>query len=88
MRCPAIDRGPHCYRADRSLLVFQKQMRLEANGESNVIYTLSEFHLALQDLHWSLFGSAAGLKCRLIVFVVLTGTLLAAADHCQAAEQG
>lgn len=63
-------------------------MRPEANGESNAIYTLSEFLLALHDLHWSLFGCAAGLKLHLIVFAVLIGTLLAAADHRQTAKQG
>lgn len=51
-------------------------MRPEANGESNAIYTLSEFILALQDLHSSLLGCAASLKLHLIVFADLMGTLL------------
>lgn len=63
-------------------------MRPEANGEANVIYALGEFHLALQVLRRGLFGSAAGLKRRLIAFAVLMGALLAAADHRQMAKQG
>lgn len=51
-------------------------MRPEANGESNPIYTLSEFLLAFQDLYWSLFGCAAVLKLHLIVFGVLIRMLL------------
>lgn len=48
-------------------------MRPEANGESNAVYTLSEFILDWQDLHWSLFGCAASLKLHLTLFAALLG---------------